>query len=244
MDSTKLCVLFLLFTLLLHSTFAIACNSCKSKSPPCPLSPKATAYCPKDRLKLGARCSYGGQSDGNKDDARYYTDNRNRSQRGGSYLGRFKVAGQSPPSASESDSFMSPTFPLQSTRIVTRCATETSVPATQANLDTDINNDQATTGGHYDQEVNYRSGDFESQVDVEHTITGDGRNEPLENVESELVASPYIDNFNPAAQASPTFSNDRMEDMRFIVNDGASTSMLPSTARNDKSISLLAESLG
>ncbi|KAK8613956.1 hypothetical protein V6N13_122337 [Hibiscus sabdariffa] len=53
MDSTKLCVLFLLFTLLLHSTFTIACNSCKPKSPSCPPSPKAAAYCPKDRLKLG-----------------------------------------------------------------------------------------------------------------------------------------------------------------------------------------------
>ncbi|KAK8522931.1 hypothetical protein V6N12_056623 [Hibiscus sabdariffa] len=135
---------------------------------------------------------------------------------------------------------MSPTFPLQSTRVVTRCATETSVPATQTNLDTDINNDRATIDSHNDQKENYRSGDSESQVGVEHTITGDGRNKPLENVESEPVASPHTDNFNlavqdPAVQASPTFSNDRMQDMSFIVNDGASISMLPSTAGNDKS---------
>ncbi|KAK8535223.1 hypothetical protein V6N13_081361 [Hibiscus sabdariffa] len=54
MASTKLCALFLLSTLLLHSTFTTACNSCKPKPPPCPPPPKAAAYCPKDTLKLGA----------------------------------------------------------------------------------------------------------------------------------------------------------------------------------------------
>ncbi|GMI95084.1 hypothetical protein HRI_003177700 [Hibiscus trionum] len=53
MASTKFCALFLLFTLLLHSTFTAACNSCKPKPPPCPPPPKP-AYCPKDTLKLGA----------------------------------------------------------------------------------------------------------------------------------------------------------------------------------------------
>ncbi|KAL4318270.1 hypothetical protein GQ457_18G002960 [Hibiscus cannabinus] len=56
MASPKLCALFLLSTLLLHSTFttAGACNSCKPKPPPCPPPPAAAAYCPKDTLKLGA----------------------------------------------------------------------------------------------------------------------------------------------------------------------------------------------
>ncbi|KAH1131650.1 hypothetical protein Goklo_022145 [Gossypium klotzschianum] len=52
MASYKLCALFLLFTLLFHSTFTTACKSCKPKPPPCP-PPATPASCPKDTLKLG-----------------------------------------------------------------------------------------------------------------------------------------------------------------------------------------------
>ncbi|KAL4352318.1 hypothetical protein GQ457_06G007610 [Hibiscus cannabinus] len=109
----------------------------------------------------------------------------------------YGVVGQSPPSASESACFMSPTFPLQSTRNVTRCPREVSVPATQACLDIDTLNDQATTENLYDQEIKYRSGGSESQVGVEHAITSDVGNEPLGNVESEPMASPHTDNMSP-----------------------------------------------
>ncbi|KAE8654554.1 putative lipid-binding protein [Hibiscus syriacus] len=52
MASTKLYTLFIISTLLLHSTFTTACSSCKPKPPPCPQPPAAS--CPKDTLKLGA----------------------------------------------------------------------------------------------------------------------------------------------------------------------------------------------
>ncbi|XVE97409.1 hypothetical protein REPUB_Repub03eG0016700 [Reevesia pubescens] len=47
MASKKICALFIVFTLLFHSTFTSACGSCKPFSPPPPAS------CPKDTLKLG-----------------------------------------------------------------------------------------------------------------------------------------------------------------------------------------------
>ncbi|XVF35615.1 hypothetical protein REPUB_Repub18cG0161200 [Reevesia pubescens] len=45
MASKKICALLIVFTLLFHSTFTIACNSCKPNPTP--------ASCPKDTLKLG-----------------------------------------------------------------------------------------------------------------------------------------------------------------------------------------------
>ncbi|KAL4323462.1 hypothetical protein GQ457_11G016620 [Hibiscus cannabinus] len=57
MASTKACAaIFLVFSLLFHSSFTNACNSCK---PPKPIPPPACpppakpASCPKDTLKLG-----------------------------------------------------------------------------------------------------------------------------------------------------------------------------------------------
>ncbi|GMI84385.1 hypothetical protein HRI_002107800 [Hibiscus trionum] len=53
MASTKTCALFMVFSLLLHSSFTSACNSCK---PPKPIPPPACpppGSCPKDTLKLG-----------------------------------------------------------------------------------------------------------------------------------------------------------------------------------------------
>ncbi|KAE8682372.1 pEARLI1-like lipid transfer protein 2 [Hibiscus syriacus] len=57
MASTKICALFIVFSILLHSSsFTSACNSCK---PPKPIPPPACtppakpASCPKDTLKLG-----------------------------------------------------------------------------------------------------------------------------------------------------------------------------------------------
>ncbi|XWS26207.1 hypothetical protein CRYUN_Cryun26dG0011300 [Craigia yunnanensis] len=58
MASKKICALLVVFSLLFHSTFTSACNSCKPKpkpSPPpvaCP-PPAKPASCPKDTLKLG-----------------------------------------------------------------------------------------------------------------------------------------------------------------------------------------------
>ncbi|XP_021277388.1 14 kDa proline-rich protein DC2.15-like [Herrania umbratica] len=55
MASKQICALFLVFSLLLHSTVTSACNSCKPKptpSPPPPACPPPPS-CPKDTLKLG-----------------------------------------------------------------------------------------------------------------------------------------------------------------------------------------------
>ncbi|KAE8674410.1 putative lipid-binding protein [Hibiscus syriacus] len=58
MESTKTCALFVVFSLLFHSSFIGACNSCKTPKPK-PIPPPACpppvkpAYCPKDTLKLG-----------------------------------------------------------------------------------------------------------------------------------------------------------------------------------------------
>ncbi|KAE8687678.1 putative lipid-binding protein [Hibiscus syriacus] len=54
MASTKLYALFIISTLLLHSTFTTACNSCKPKPTACPPPPAKPASCPKDTLKLGS----------------------------------------------------------------------------------------------------------------------------------------------------------------------------------------------
>ncbi|EOY29443.1 PREDICTED: 14 kDa proline-rich protein DC2.15 [Theobroma cacao] len=59
MASKQICALFLVFSLLLHSTFTSACNSCKPKPtptpppPPSPACPPPPSSCPKDTLKLG-----------------------------------------------------------------------------------------------------------------------------------------------------------------------------------------------
>ncbi|KAK8545342.1 hypothetical protein V6N13_066627 [Hibiscus sabdariffa] len=61
MASTKACALFIVFSLLFHSSFTGACNSCKppkpkpTPPPACPPPPPATpaSSCPKDTLKLG-----------------------------------------------------------------------------------------------------------------------------------------------------------------------------------------------
>ncbi|XP_022751806.1 14 kDa proline-rich protein DC2.15-like [Durio zibethinus] len=49
MASKKIHALLIVFSLLFHSTFTSACNSCKPKPSP----PPPAAYCPKDTLKLG-----------------------------------------------------------------------------------------------------------------------------------------------------------------------------------------------
>ncbi|XWS72689.1 hypothetical protein CRYUN_Cryun02cG0062400 [Craigia yunnanensis] len=52
MASKKICALLIVFSLLFHSTFTSACNSCKPKPIPTP-PPAKPASCPKDTLKLG-----------------------------------------------------------------------------------------------------------------------------------------------------------------------------------------------
>ncbi|XWS17829.1 hypothetical protein CRYUN_Cryun33cG0101800 [Craigia yunnanensis] len=59
MATKKICALLIVFSLLFHSTFTSACNSCKPKPKPSPPPPAACppptkpASCPKDTLELG-----------------------------------------------------------------------------------------------------------------------------------------------------------------------------------------------